>query len=81
VGSIPSTRVVLYTGAGCSLCDAAVEVVRAVCGESFRVRPIDGDAELEARYRSWLPVLEVDGERVFTYFVEPDALRRRLEHR
>ena len=28
---------------------------------------IDGDAELEARYREWLPVVEIDGER--TLFV------------
>ena len=39
---------------------------------------IGGDPELEARYREWLPVVEVDGERVFTYHVHPEALVRRL---
>jgi Glutaredoxin-like domain (DUF836) len=39
---------------------------------------ISGDAELERRYREWLPVVEIDGERAFTYFVTPDGLRRRL---
>jgi hypothetical protein len=39
---------------------------------------IAGDAELEKRYREWLPVLEIDGERAFTYFVHPDALRKKL---
>jgi Glutaredoxin-like domain (DUF836) len=39
---------------------------------------IGGDPELEARYREHLPVIEIDGERAFTYFVEPDALRARL---
>ena len=39
---------------------------------------ISGDEELEARYREWLPVVEIDGERAFTYFVTPDALRARL---
>jgi hypothetical protein len=39
---------------------------------------ISGDSELEARYREWLPVVEIDGERAFTYFVYPDALRQRL---
>ena len=34
--------------------------------------------ELEARYREWLPVVEIDGERVFTYHVHEDAFRRRL---
>jgi Glutaredoxin-like domain (DUF836) len=39
---------------------------------------ISGDAELERRYREWLPVVEIDGERAFTYFVTPDGLRQRL---
>ena len=39
---------------------------------------IAGDSELEARYRSFWPVVEIDGERAFTYFVDPDALRDRL---
>jgi hypothetical protein len=40
--------------------------------------PIDGDPELEARYRELIPVVEIDGEQAFVYFVQPDALRRRL---
>jgi hypothetical protein len=39
---------------------------------------ISGDPALEARYRELLPVLELDGVQAFTYFVEPDALRRKL---
>ena len=35
-GSIPSSpRVVVYTRAGCHLCERALEVVREVCGEAF----------------------------------------------
>ena len=37
---------------------------------------IGGDPELEARYREHLPVVEIDGERAFTYFVDAGALRR-----
>ena len=36
------------------------------------------DAELEARYRELIPVVEIDGKQAFTYFVQPDALRRKL---
>jgi hypothetical protein len=50
-----------------------------VCGEDFERVAIDGDPELEASYRTSLPVVEIDGERAFTYFVQPGALRRRLE--
>ena len=39
---------------------------------------IDGDPELEPRYRERIPVVAVDGEEAFTYFVHPDGLRRRL---
>jgi Glutaredoxin-like domain (DUF836) len=48
--------------------------------EDFELEEVDisGDAALEAAYREWLPVVEVDGERAFTYFVQPDALRRKL---
>jgi hypothetical protein len=40
---------------------------------------IGGDPDLEARYREWLPVVEIDGERAFTYHVHREALERRLE--
>ena len=39
---------------------------------------IDGDPELEARYREWLPVVEIDGVRAFVYYVDSGALRRKL---
>jgi Glutaredoxin-like domain (DUF836) len=45
-------------------------------GFELREVTIDGDPELEAEYREWIPVVEIDGERRFTYFVHPDALRR-----
>ena len=39
---------------------------------------IEGDPELEARYRELVPVVEIDGRRAFTYFVQPDAFWRKL---
>jgi len=39
---------------------------------------IDGDPELERRYRELIPVIEIDGKQAFVYFVQPDALRRKL---
>jgi hypothetical protein len=71
--------VVVYSGAGCGLCERALEVVREVCGDEFDAIEIDGDEALEARYRASVPVVEVDGERAFTYFVSPDALKQRLD--
>ena len=76
MASIPS-RVVVYHAEGCHLCERALAVVRAVCPDAETV-DIGGDEELEARYREWLPVVEIDGERAFVYYVQEEALRRRL---
>ncbi len=70
-------RVTLYMAAGCHLCERARATLAAENVEFTEV-DIGGDAELEERYREWLPVLEIDGERVFVYFIQPEALRRRL---
>jgi len=39
---------------------------------------ISGDPDLEARYREWLPVVEIAGERAFVFSVDPNGLRRKL---
>ncbi len=39
---------------------------------------ITGVEELEASYREWLPVVEIDGERAFVYFVDEAAFRRKV---
>jgi hypothetical protein len=39
---------------------------------------ISEEPELERRFRELIPVVEIDGAQAFTYFVQPDALRRRL---
>ena len=48
------------------------------CGVELSEVDIGGDPERESRYREWLPVVEIDGERAFVYHVDPAALRRRL---
>jgi hypothetical protein len=35
--------------------------------------------ELEDRYREWLPVVEIDGERAFVYYVDEAALLRKVQ--
>jgi glutaredoxin len=73
--------VTVYTAEGCSLCERALEVVRGVRDElGFELEVVDiGEvAALEARYRELIPVVEIDGERAFTFFVDADALRERL---
>jgi glutaredoxin len=76
-------EVTLYSAAGCHLCEAARRVVYAArdeLGFALREVAIDGVPELEAEYREWIPVVEIDGKRRFVYHVHPDALRRALLH-
>ena len=48
-------------------------------GVRFEEVDITGDPELEARYREWLPVVEIDGERAFVYYVDEAAFRRKVD--
>jgi glutaredoxin len=84
VGSTRSgpRRVTLFRADGCHLCESAKRVLARVREEiPFELEEVDiaGDAELERRYRERIPVVAVDGEEAFTYFVHPEGLRRRLE--
>ena len=72
-------RVVLYHAQGCHLCERALEQVRQLQDElDFDLELVDitGDDGLEGEYREWLPVVEIDGRRRFTYFVQPEPFRR-----
>jgi glutaredoxin len=73
----PQPSVVLYHAAGCHLCERARGVL-AESGFAFEEIDITGDPQLEATYRDWLPVVEIDGERAFVYYVDPAAFARRL---
>jgi len=75
VASIPRLR--LYHAQGCHLCDRARDVLDRV-GAPYESVDITGDDALEARYREWLPVVEIDGARAFVYYVDEAALRRKL---
>ena len=75
------TKVTLFHGHGCSLCERAREQVarlQGTFGFAYEEVDITGDADLEARYREWLPVVEVDGERAFVYYIDEAALARKV---
>ena len=72
----------MFHGVGCHLCERALAQVRVLheeLGFELEEVAIDGDPELEAAYRELIPVVEIDGERAFTYYVHEAAFRRRLE--
>ena len=74
-------RVVLYAAQGCHLCERAnaqLAALRDELGFELVEIAIDSDPELESRYRELIPVVEIDGERVCTYYVQPEPFRRKL---
>jgi glutaredoxin len=74
----PNVR--FFHGQGCSLCERAREQLDRL-GVVYDAVDITGDEALEARYREWLPVIEIDGERAFVYYIDEAALTRKLGQR
>ena len=73
--------VVLYGRPGCHLCDdarAALERVRAAAAFDLREVDITTDDALHARYLERIPVVTLDGEELFEFFVDEEALVARL---
>jgi hypothetical protein len=63
------------------LCERAQKQLAAFhveLGFDYEEIAIDGDSVLEERYREWLPVVEIDGQRAFVYYVDEAAFRRKL---
>ena len=78
MASIRKPAVTVYHAEGCHLCERALDQLRALRDElDFDLTEVDigGDEALEAGYREWIPVVEIDGRRRFTYHLQPDAFR------
>jgi glutaredoxin len=71
-------RLVLYGRPGCHLCDDARAVLERV-GEPFAEIDIERDDALLAAYLERIPVVALDGEELFDFFVDEAALRERLD--
>jgi glutaredoxin len=75
------TVVTLYTKDGCHLCaEARDALLRVQGGRWFELVELDItlDEELHRAYFERIPVVALDGEELFDYFVDEDALRDRL---
>ena len=68
---------VLYSRPGCHLCDDARAVIERV-GAPYEEIDIETDDALHAAYLERIPVVTLDGEVRFEYFVDEAALRRLL---
>ena len=73
--------VTLYGRAGCHLCDVAregLEALRAEVPFTLEERDIEADDALLRRYLERIPVIALDGEELFDFFLDSAELRRRL---
>jgi glutaredoxin len=78
------STVTLYGRPGCHLCDdarTALMNVRARVAFDLDEVDITRDDALHARYLERIPVIALDGEELFDFEVDEDALERRILYR
>ena len=63
----------LFHAQGCT-CASGRATCSTASASPYESVDITGVAELEERYREWLPVVEIDGARAFVYYVDEAAL-------
>jgi glutaredoxin len=73
--------VTLYGRPGCHLCDdarAALVGLAAELGFTLEEVDIEREDDLHRRYLERIPVVALDGEELFDFFVDEGILRRRI---
>jgi glutaredoxin len=76
--------ITLYSKPDCHLCADAretLQTLRAELGFELEERDITLDDALQRDYFERIPVVALDGEELFDYFVDEAVLRERLESR
>jgi len=71
-------QVVLYTRAGCDLCEKMKEAMtNSGCAGLYSVEEVDieGDADLFAQYQYEIPVLCINGVEAFKHRLQPDEFK------
>lgn len=74
-------RVEVIIATGCHLCPPAIEAARAASaghGVELVLVDIDGDVELEHRFRELIPVVLVNGVEVGHFVIEQSAIAKAL---
>jgi glutaredoxin len=77
-------EITVYSRPDCHLCAEAMAALRELQGEldfSLRESDIDEDEALQRAYFERIPVIALDGEELFDYFIDEAILRERLESR
>ncbi len=75
-------NVTIYSKKDCHLCDIAKETLLKVQQElPFSLNEIDIEKDKTAfeRYKYLIPVIEIDGEKVFNYRIDENELKEILK--
>jgi glutaredoxin len=75
LAAMKSIHTILYTRAGCCLCEEAKKILEAH-GLAVEDVDIDADAELRDRYNDCVPVVVIDGRERFRGRVDERLLKR-----
>jgi glutaredoxin len=76
--------ITIFSKPDCHLCADALAALRALQAEldfELEEQDITGDEDLHRSYFERIPVVALDGEELFDYFVDEAVLRERLESR
>jgi glutaredoxin len=74
-------NVIIYTRPGCHLCEMAKDAIKdSGCEGEFTLAEvnIDEDPALATRYGHDIPVIFINGVRVFKHRVDPSEFKRKL---
>jgi glutaredoxin len=74
--------ITVYSKPDCHLCTEAMTVLRRLqveLGFGLQERDITTDEALHRAYFERIPVIALDGEELFQYFVDEARVRERLE--
>lgn len=78
------TLLTVYSKPDCHLCAEAMRALRGLQAElrfDLQERDITTDDALHRAYFERIPVVALDGEELFDYFVDEAVVRERLESR
>jgi glutaredoxin len=74
--------VILYTRQGCHLCDVVKETLQRLehrAHFTWREIDVDRDEELRRKFNEEVPVVFINGRKVFKYSMTEDEFLKKLE--
>jgi len=77
-------KLTIYSKKDCHLCDIAKEILLNLQPElQFSITEVDieKDSEKSEKYKYLIPVVEMDGEVIFTYRINEDELKNLIRQK